>query len=125
MLTEDIKPSGAVSYTHLDVYKRQVVEDPFVVTNFFLDIVGDCTAQPFLVIGEAGAAGHEQGSGMLDVMEGTGEEVDVIRPTDPTCQSCSNDRRRKQIGAFVSGGLLELLEVVHVFSVLIKLDAKH
>ena len=44
------------------------------MADFFLDVVGDGTAQPFLMVGQAGAAGHEQRNGVLDVVKGAGEE---------------------------------------------------
>ena len=89
------------------------VEDPFVVADFFLDVVGDGAAQPLLPVGQARAAGHQQRNGMLDVVEGAGEKADVVPPVDPPSEGGVDQRGGEQGGALVGGRLLKLRVEIH------------
>ncbi len=54
-----------------------VVENPLLMADFLLDVLGHGLAHPFVVAVQPGTAGHQQRHGVTHVMEGLGQKRDV------------------------------------------------
>src|SRR5690606_3315690 len=90
-----------------------VVEHPFLVAQFLLDVLRHGFPEPLPVAAEAGAGGHQQRHRVLDVVVGLGEKGDVLVAADLARQGLFDQRRGQQSGAVFTGGGYQLVVERH------------
>jgi hypothetical protein len=78
--------------------RGNVVEDPFFVADFLVDVVRHRAAQPGQAFRQAPAEAHQQGRGVAHVVVGLAEERQVAVARDAALQAVGDDRCRQQLG---------------------------
>ena len=81
----------------------EIVQHPFVVAVFLLDVVDQLAAQPFGITTEPGSGGHHQRHRVAHVVVGLGQEGAVHRPGHAAGQ-CIGEQRLGQQGRPFGGG---------------------
>ena len=82
---------------------RDIVQHPFVMPHFLLDVLAHGGAQPFQAGGQAGAACHQQRDGVAHMVERLSQEGDIVVAQDAARQRRLDDRDRNKGFALARG----------------------